>query len=387
MAQNNIVFITSSRQGAPSLTGQANSLNNVLYQVLCTGFNSQSSVSLSSAAGIATATKNNHGFVTYDWVLVSGATNNAYNGMQQVLDYTATNFTFAVAGAPGADSGTVCFAPAGWVQIYSASNRMAFQGDDQSSGLILYVDDSGVNGTKSYRNAWACGYESWNINTGVNPWPTVAQLANGVAWCKSTTLDGTARPWWLVGDGKRFYVGIAWDANSTGMYDVFCFGDYLPTIAGNAFPGYIIGSSSEIQSSIGTGNLFGALVALANTSAGKYLCRKYDSTGSALACGMIGNNTIAAYLGYGGITGVNLPTNGIELQPIDFHCGGYLYSPLPGAYQMLHNAIYNNYDILPTFPELPGRRLLVLTIAVGAGNSAIGRLVLDITGPWKPAWL
>lgn len=387
MPQNNIVFIDSTRQNALSLTGQVNTLNALLYQLLCTGFNS-GSTTITRSGSVATATRNGHGFRTYDWVTIAGADQTEYNGMKLVTGYDANTFTFAVTGTPASPAtGTItsALAPLGWTRDYNSGNKSVFHGDDQSSLLPIYIDDSGAIGSNSYRGAWFCGYESWNVNIGVNAWPTVALAATGLYWNKSSTLDGTARGWWIRGDGKRFLMGIFWNANYSDRCDVFGFGDYLPRIPGFAYPGFIIGATSDSYSGYpGQTNPFGTLTSLGTTQAGHYLCRKYDASGSAIAFGKMGNNAISTTLGSGGLPSSNPATSGYELTPIDIHAGASLsvasfYSPLPGAYHLLHDQLFTTFDLVPAPSELAGRRLMVFKVST-AGNQ-VGRLVLDLTGP------
>jgi hypothetical protein len=389
MPQNNIVFLDSTRQGAPVITGQVNTLNAALYQLLCTGCNSQTATGVTRNGAIVTVTKAGHGFRTYDWILRAGADPSDYNGMFQVTGYTADTLTHAIATTPGAivTPGTVAFAPLGWTRDYNGTNKSEYYGDNQSSGLRFYIDDSGVLGSNSYRGAWVRGYESWTVDIGVNPWPTVTQLTNGLYWNKSSTLDGTARAWWIRGSGKRFLLGILWSASYSDRADVFGFGDYLGRIPGFAYPGFIIGSPSDDYSSPpGTNNLFATLTNLGTTQAGHYLCRKYDASGGAIAFGKMGNNAISTTIGIGtySLPGANPATSGYELTPIDIHAGSpasnaSFYSPLPGAFHLLHDQLFNTYELVPTPAELFGRRLMVFK--VGAGYAGGGRLVLDLTGP------
>lgn len=69
-------------------------------------------VTLTQAAGTATATATAHGLASNSWVLISGATPDAYNGIAQITNTGANTFTYAVAGGTASPAtGTIIYRP------------------------------------------------------------------------------------------------------------------------------------------------------------------------------------------------------------------------------------------------------------------------------------
>lgn len=385
MPQNNVVRLDSTRQGAPALTGQVGTLNAVLYQGLCTGFNSQTLTSLTRSGTTATATKNGHGFLVGDWVTHSGASPSGWNGSFRITSADTNTYSFTVDSGlttPATGTITTVFSPAGWTRAYNSGNVAVYKGDDQSGQLPVWVSDNGVNAgsNQSYRCALFKGYESWSGSSGTAAWPTTAQQSVGLIIQKSTTLDSTARPWWIYADGKRFYIGIKWHPDYD-FYDVFAFGDRNHEIAGDAYPGFIIGATSDYMSYTGAYNYFSLTGTIADTQSGKYLPRKYDQTGTARQFGMVGNYAVSQYSGYGGLSGLNRGTEW-EWAPILVVADTAIYGTLPGIYQSLISQYGDDGEVIPPRADLPGRDLVVRKVA--ASNLGLdGRIIIDTTGPWE----
>lgn len=218
---------------APLLTGQVGSLIAILDACLLNGFGSRTLDSLVIAGGIATATISaGHTYNRWSVVEVAGASPAAINGQQRILSVTATTFTFAAwqLYADQTASGTItCRLPpiGSWEKTFSGTNKAAYRSiDPLAAGFFLRVNDTGA-GPDVYA-ARVRGYESMSdVDTGTNPFPTVAQQGGeGGRWIKSSTLDATARPWWLVGDTRGFYL---WTQPTAGVSALawYPFGDVL----------------------------------------------------------------------------------------------------------------------------------------------------------------
>lgn len=189
--------------GAPVLTGQAGSLIPILDAVLVTGWGLKSATSLVVNGGLATLTFTGTAAPTVDSViLVSGATNEALNGEQKVTAVTSTTVTFATAAANATDAGTVTFkmAPAGWLKVYSGTNLAVYKSADiLSIGMFLRVDDTATLAAR------VRGYESMSdVNTGLKPFPTDAQLSGGGYWLRSNSSNDYPIDWRICADSRFF---------------------------------------------------------------------------------------------------------------------------------------------------------------------------------------
>jgi hypothetical protein len=122
---------------------------------------------------------------------------------------------------PGLKSGL------GWTKPYSGTNKRVYRNNPTTgTGYHVRVDDSAAIGNA--RHALVRAYETMSdVDTGTGPTPTVAQLANGIIYPKSTLLSSTARPWWVIGNERSVYLFI--DINALGMdfAQPFFLGDYV----------------------------------------------------------------------------------------------------------------------------------------------------------------
>ena len=115
---------------------------------------------------------------------------------------------------------------AGWTKAYTGTNLAAYR---MGSGLTQYylrVDDN-APGAGGAREARLIGYETMSdVNTGTLPFPSTGQQY----FRKSATLDGTARPWFLVADDRTFIMTQSFDS-SASSYSGTYFGQiysYVP---------------------------------------------------------------------------------------------------------------------------------------------------------------
>lgn len=166
-------------------------------------------------------------------------------------------------------------ASAGWTEPFSASgNTTAFRNDStKGTGAYLYVDDSGP-GSGGAREARAWMYKTMSaLGTGTVPVPNATQSSVGVVVRKSSTLDSTARPWFMVADELTAYmfindVGTAFYAPPPLSATSFHCGDYVTFLAGDTY-NYCIGAR-KVESST-SGNTSGAIgMAWSLTSAPTY---------------------------------------------------------------------------------------------------------------------
>jgi hypothetical protein len=387
---NEIFYFDSSDTGAPTLNNAAGSLIGVLDACLINGFNLKT-ITINVSAGVATATCNGHGFsaVTGKLVLIDGATPAALNGLKQVATVPDANtFTFAAAGVPdGAATGSITAkrAPIGWTKAFTGTNKAAYKSSDvAATGRLLRVEDTNT-APASANDARLVMYEAMtDIDTGTGPAPTAAQLANGVYWGKGSN-DATAKNWVIVGDGRFFY--FFGPNTSTGLH-AYAFGDIISYRASDAYGCVLFGAPSAVgATSSGVTQLGAGNYNLGNSPAGSsaYLSRNNTQVGSAVLAGVVGAGTSGSAWATSGPAWPSPVDNGVVLhRPIyiaeDNSAFNYpVRGEVPGMLQFLATRPYLHREVLTNI-EGYARHVLVIE---HRNSSAIGRIPLDITGPWR----
>jgi hypothetical protein len=176
-------------------------------------------------------------------IRIEDASPSGLNGDWRITVTSSTQFTFITSGiSDQTATGTIKAkrAPAGFSVAFSGTNKEVYRSDDVTgSRLYLRVDDTTTEA------ATIRGYESMSdVDTGTDPFPTVAQMASPYAR-KSSTTDSTARPWWLLADSRAFWLCIASTAAySTAYGPTIFFGDIVSAYAGDAYACAIMASSS-----------------------------------------------------------------------------------------------------------------------------------------------
>ena len=121
---------------------------------------------------------------------------------------------------------------AGWTKPFAAANLASYrQGTPGAPQYYLKIRDD-APGVGAAKEARIRGFESMtavtatdNAADGLDPFPTVAQDADGSIVRKSATADGTtARPWIIIGDQRTFYFCIL-SGDIANAYTVWMFGD------------------------------------------------------------------------------------------------------------------------------------------------------------------
>jgi len=377
---------TSLMTSAPSLTGQAGTLVTLFDACLKDGFNSKT-VTLAQTGGTATATCNSHGFNVNDVVVISGANEAAWNNEFRVLTAATNSFTFAIASgttSPATGTITAKIAPLNWTKPYSGTNKAAYL--PQAAYVQCYLrvqDDSSTPTSASGRWAKVRGYETMtDVDSGTGLFPTAVQAANALSILKSGTSDGTARHWWLVGDGGIFYFGTFWSASALTMASGYLFGDIGSLRSGDAYSALLSADAVDtLPGSPGASNSFTTLGQYNVTQSGKYCARAYTQLGSSIAVGFIGDNAISTTIGYSGLTYPNPVDNGLLFAPIGVvETGGLRSRTLPGFYQPLHTAPLAYLDLVTNLPDFSGRTFQAFDLVSGANRA---QCLIDITGPWR----
>lgn len=388
-----VKYFDSTMAGATQLQGVVGSCVDVLKSFLVDGFGGGTTSAFSIASEVATVTLTGHGFdmtggVHGPVLLVEGATPAEVNGEWRLASVLGANqFTMAMPGvANGTPTGTITVkrAPLGWTRPYSGTNKAVFLPKAAYAQQYLRVlDDSTVPTAASGRWAKLRGYESMSdVDTGVNLFPTVAQVANSLSLLKSSTSDATTRAWWAAGDGGIFYFGTFWHATYPTLASCYIFGDPGSLRSGDLFNGFICADQTDVvPTNPGAMNLMSTLDLVTATQNGKYFARPYLQVGSSSAAGMFGDNAISTYIGGGGVVYPHPVDSGLLFAPVGAGETSLVRTrAFPGLYQPLHVAPLVHLDLVTSIPDLPGRTLRAFNLAKAA---TAAQCLIDITGPWR----
>jgi hypothetical protein len=244
-------------------------------------------------------------------------------------------------------SGYGATASLGWAKAFSGTNKAAYRAPD-GTRFYLRVQDDGP-GTRVGGQARVVAYEAMtDVDTGVDPYPTVAQRADGLLWDKSATANATARAWSLVGDGKRFFL-LVQGAGNTGYldrWDCWSFGDILSYKAGDAYHSMIVGHTTT-EGSVQSQSVATLLTASPSLpSLGHYLCRRDDSVTKSVPVGVISDYAASNHVACGGNSSNPIPypdpvSGKLLIAPLRVvHAGTTQYvvrGIVPGIHDVLHN--------------------------------------------------
>ncbi|MEP6587135.1 MAG: hypothetical protein ABJA84_00055 [Polaromonas sp.] len=431
MADIPVKYYTSSMQGAPQLTNEWGDLVTMLDACLVTGFNLKSVTTLTSAAGIATATISaGHLYEVDQVLLMAGADQAEYNGDVRVLTANATQFTFAVAGTPASPAtGTlsVKVAPLNFDIAFTGTNKRVYRSKNVLSNRpYLRVDNSldpaytttyAKKGKVTMAEAMT-DVDTFVANTGRAPFDPVIPTKNEVGTGSGTTAvdgwykwyyaraenngngqDQTApatfnRSWVLVGDDRGFYFFASWNGGPRACY---YFTDFASFRQGDAYSS-ILGATefnttaSANPSSFGYSDYgssdFGCYASRTGNATGKVCMRSHLQVGGTIRLGHVSLGTIQGTLASGLSTGVpwpNGPDYALILHPVYLQeeSTGNLRGKLPGIMFVHNNKPLADLTVVGNVTGYAGRKFLMVDTAHSAVNSAqTARMAFDITGPW-----
>lgn len=179
----------------------------------------------------------------------------------------------------------------GWTKVFSGTNLAVYRAP-AGNRMYFRVDDNNTS--------WATirMYESMtDVNTGVNPTPSIAQWPNGLTIIKSATADTVARAYTIVErNGTVFYTCQSDVTAAVGVANNYpChtwFGDFVSYKAGDAYNSFISSSSATNNTSAAPEGVINSLYNA--TSTGTYIARASTQIGTSLwGCRML-NSTFAS---------------------------------------------------------------------------------------------
>lgn len=399
VVDTSVKWFTSQMSGAPVLSGVAGSKVALLDACTRDGFDLKTISSLTVVGGVATAAyTGTHSSMVDSVVLLAGISGGpagwaGMNGEQKVTGKpSAASVTFATNLPDGTYTGSITMkmAPLGFATPFTGTNVRVYKSSDPAStGMCLRVDDTGTT------SARVVGYESMSsIDAGIGPFPTPVQMSGGGYWPKSNVASSTAVPWFLIGDGRAFYLWVAPQAATNASFTsgwVRGFGDMVVLRpGGDAYACALNYSANSVVANMYDG-VFGGYgsTVLARTA----FPRSFTGLGSGTL------TSLQPYIGSGSlVSGVDT-----TLGPFPSKVDGQLkLSPifatesveprveLPGVYSVPQTQVYDSFkhmDSAPVTGALAGRKLVAMQIgnsSLGAspGSGNTGALFVDVTGPW-----
>lgn len=192
-------------------------------------------------------------------------------------------------GAPALSgtNGTLCtvldwaLVQNGFAIEYTATNNRIYRAATGLRFRLFVCHDSTVSGAATLATVRGCeSATAAGTGTITDPFPTVAQLANGSAnVCVSFTANATAREWWIKVSPTGFSMGVSTTSTTSSGWDVWGFGDAAGTDSTDNYGCYILlgGTSSTAV----TSRAMNASVASfpSGSATGKlYWCRSIDGS-------------------------------------------------------------------------------------------------------------
>lgn len=392
-------YIRDNMRGAPVINGNTpGCLIAALDALLVTGWGAASPTSVVVASGVATATFASTTPWTVGTVIeVSGGTPSSINGKARVATSDGNTLTWATSAPDGAYTGTISikYAAAGWEKVFSdGTTKAVYRSTDvTSSRFCLRVDDSGT------RSARVCGYESMSdVNTGVGPFPTNAQISGGGYWHKSYQANATAAPYLFAASSKTLLVALSPAVSDTAaarQANVRGFGDPVPlNPSGDAYACFLSARGADLAGGMDTGALDGST---ANSSAAGFTVAARARSAALGAewqrpvpesgrldqmsgdCDYFGAAP-SAIDGQIKHCRMLLKDQTLTNEPPRALVPGVRYIPQKGARSVLSTP----FGLLDGAGDLAGRQLAAIYTDVSgyAVGSSLGASLIDLTGPW-----
>lgn len=174
--------------------------------------------------------------------------------------------------------------PAGWTKPYVGTNLAAFR-QGGANQFYARINDAGP-GAGGAKEARILGYETMSdVDTGTGPFPTAAQMANGLFVRKSTTADATARAWKVFADDRTVY-GFVQTGDSAGVYLAFMFGDVYSVVTADAYRTLLISRATEDSATL-TNDRLDLTTNSLQVLSGHYMARGHTGLGGAVNVGKI----------------------------------------------------------------------------------------------------
>lgn len=197
---------------------------------------------------------------------------------------TTTNTSLTINGLAGSLNSALydfLVTALGWSRPYVSSNVSVYRQPSGTNQMYLRVDDSA--GTTATIRAYAAMSD---VNTGTDPFPTVAQASSGLTYTKSDSATSATRQCIAISNGSLLHFFNSTTASQWSSSNLLTFGD-VPSLKPNDLYNTYLMAGTPSEAVAGAANINAA-------STGHYICRAHTNTGSALAVGKYSDGTTGA---------------------------------------------------------------------------------------------
>ena len=274
-------------------------------------------------------------------------------------------------------------AAAGWTKEFTGTGKAVFKQGAGSNGMRLRVDCSTSSMTPRVR-----GFEEMtDVDTGIGPFPTDAQISGGGYFYVSNTADTTARPWVIVASEKAFYLYVGHDnttaqgiSGSTTYKQIFFFGDIVSYKAGDSFHTLLISNSTASNG----GSSFAQSSTIVTPASGHFMARDHTQIGAAVTVGKSIDRDLASgvtIFGTGGSTYPDPVTGGMRLDLVRVFIPSsiVLRGVMPGLWVPMHNMPGQPGDTFSGSGTLAEKTFLLLD---AANSTARARVAIETSDTW-----
>lgn len=285
---------------------------------------------------------------------------------------------------------------ASWTNPFTATNADIFKAPS-GNGFSLFVNhDSAVSGDARLALVRGCESATAASTAGiVNPFPTVAQLANSVAnWLTSSTAAATARNFDIFISPSAFIL-FTNGSSVANTWDMQIFGDMSPVIAADTWC-TLCTSRNSATFGVGGATSFPATV----TSSGSFLntlyfCRSIDGTVNSTHSGYVftGTSNLGVYIQYA--TMQNGPSALIDRKKLVVGCSGsstITVAPAKGLFErayvpQLWEPIHSGSGAVntrDTWTDTAYNGSAIFEQFMGAAAGTSGQVIVETTATWNP---
>ncbi|MFN7782302.1 MAG: hypothetical protein ACK5PG_06170 [Lysobacterales bacterium] len=280
----------------------------------------------------------------------------------------------------------------GWTLLFTGTNKAVFCTVD-GVGFLRVVNDG--TGTGGFREAIVRAAEgATGVDTLVDPFPTVAEMADSVCvWRCSDTLDTTARAWQLTANENWFILSVRFGTTSA---DTYLFGKFSPIRSANSWP-YVVNtraSSNAASESLAAQMFFSSYAGVGSPRL--FAMRTVDGVSKSPRAAFVTEGTSGTTAsGFAGSVGPKAPNDDGEffISPPQLWVNGASGASLsnqqpagffPNLWVPLHNVNAGGTTIAyaDTFNAAgydPSANFSIL----GAGANSAGKLVVETTDTWQ----
>lgn len=379
MISASVKFIRSSDKGVPPAPSDWATFVSWIKGVFIDGFNEVNVTRVAHQTGELTLTlPDNHGFVQWQVISLSGAADARFNVDMRVLRVRGQEVTCSVDNKlPPTTTGTmkVKQAPVGWEITYENETTLVLH--SKAPGGQYYFQFL----KRGDQRIEIRGAEGWANGQPVNEWYSSMSSTESRSWWAG--LGQSAPNWAVVGDDQLFFIisdvaGVAlhprdvgFGGSSTTVAAFGKFDSFNPANPGHTLLSYAYyqHSSSWLSGLSFSGSFQGSY----NNNPGVSLSRQVDGRFSLEGswCSLWGASPAGDYSGYPvGVQG------GIVISPTYVVSPFALWGRMPGLYR---GSDYPTNQVLTGVPGMDGHAF----IAVAAGGYGRERWFIDITGPWR----